>query len=105
MRPLQNKLELPKAAVLTLVLVLPATLISAGMSPALAATSIGVFDPDSSPYGKTYGEWSADWWTCAVNTGFAAFSDTPESCNVGQTEPVWFLAGTFGGSAERICTV
>ena len=30
--------------------------------------------------------------------------ETGEFCDEGQAGPVWFLSGTFGNSAERVCT-
>jgi hypothetical protein len=59
-------------------------------------------------YGKTIGEWSAAWWQWAGSfpSGENPIEDTTgEYCDIGQSGPVWFLAGTFGGSAERSCTI
>jgi hypothetical protein len=57
--------------------------------------------------GKTYGEWGAAWWQWAFAgpDGANAVQGTAD-CDVNQPPgPVWFLAGTFGGIAERNCTV
>jgi hypothetical protein len=59
-------------------------------------------------YGKTYGEWSAAWWQWAgsIPSDTNPIGDTTgEFCDLGQSGPVWFLAGTFGGTAERTCTI
>lgn len=59
-------------------------------------------------YGKTYGEWSAAWWQWAgsIPSDTNPIADTTgEFCDLGQSGPVWFLAGTFGGTAERTCTI
>jgi hypothetical protein len=59
-------------------------------------------------YGKTYGEWSAAWWQWAASfpSDMNPLTDeTGEFCDLGQSGPVWFLAGTLGGEAERSCTI
>jgi hypothetical protein len=68
----------------------------------------GVFPVDSKPYGLTYGEWSARWWQWlhSIPKGINPSTDeTGEHCDQGQRGPVWFLAGTSGGSAARQCTI
>jgi hypothetical protein len=67
-----------------------------------------VFSPDSKPYGMTYGEWSVKWWQWieSIPKEHNPVSDsTGKNCAVNQNGPVWFLAGTSGGSAERSCTI
>ena len=67
-----------------------------------------VLSLDSSPYGNTYGEWSARWWQWLMAIPEATnpnFDPTGANCAVGQVGPVWFLAGAFGGSFTRSCTV
>jgi hypothetical protein len=34
-----------------------------------------------------------------------ALDKTGENCGIGQSGPVWFLAGVTGGKAERTCTI
>jgi hypothetical protein len=63
---------------------------------------------NSKVYGKTMGNWGQAWWSWAL--GFPAatnpvLSDGNVDCVVGQSGNVWFLAGTFGGKAERTCTI
>jgi hypothetical protein len=68
----------------------------------------GVLPANSTPYGKTYGNWGAAWWTWALAIPAAQnpiLDATGEFCHIGQEGPVWFLAGTFGGPATRSCTV
>src|SRR5215211_1758610 len=68
----------------------------------------GVFLVDSKPYGLTYGEWSARWWQWlnSIPQGVNPSTDeTGEDCDQVQKGPVWFLAGTGGGSAVRQCTI
>jgi hypothetical protein len=101
-------LTLPAAAVLASVVLLAA--------PAFAAsTNPGVAPPDSRPHGASYGEWGAAWWQwvfsikvhdSAGNIVHPLIADGTVNCGLGQTrQNVWFLAGTIGGTANRICTV
>jgi hypothetical protein len=67
-----------------------------------------VFSPDSSPYGRTYGEWTAEWWKWLISmpTEENPLNDpTGERCAEQQSGPVWFLVGSGGGKAERSCTI
>jgi hypothetical protein len=60
------------------------------------------------PHGTSYGEWGAEWWKWALSTTLAdspLLDETGENCRVGQSGSVFFLAGTFGGMAERDCVV
>jgi len=68
------------------------------------------FPPDSKPYQRTYGEWTAEWWKwfISIPIGNNPLNDpSGERCAVGQnqTGPVWFLVGSGGGKAERECTI
>ena len=65
---------------------------------------------ESTVYGKTYGEWSANWWQWAFAgpDGRNPVQDlTGEFC--GENQPkgkVWFLAGSFQvANVERTCTI
>ena len=67
-----------------------------------------VLPVQASPHGASYGEWGARWWQWALSAPAAEHplvDATGEHCDVGQSGGVWFLAGTFGGSASRACTV
>lgn len=71
-------------------------------------TNPGVFGIDSKPYNLTYGEWTAKWWQWLLSIpqdSSPAVDETGENCATNQNGPVWFLAGTTGGSAERTCVV
>jgi hypothetical protein len=86
-----------------------------------AADSInpGIYALDSRPYGLDYGEWSAKWWQWLISIpqGQNPANDPSEEeikkgnfvggqyCGVKQNGPVWFLAGTAGGKAERVCNI
>jgi hypothetical protein len=66
--------------------------------------------PNSEPYGKTYGEWSAAWWTWAMELPVTGpiphpFVDDPAfDVTEGQHGNVWFLAAPFG-TVTRTCTI
>ena len=59
---------------------------------------------NSSPHGQTYGEWAARWWEWALSIPAdqnPVADSTGQFAGVGQSGPVWFLAGSFGGDVER----
>ena len=63
-----------------------------------------ILPPQSKPYGLSYGDWVAEWWTWAVSIPAAEnpiLDETGAFAGTGQEGPVWFLAGTFGATAER----
>jgi hypothetical protein len=67
-----------------------------------------IFSLDSDPYGMSYAEWTAKWWQWALsipleNNPINHYTD--KNCALNQSGPVWFLAGTAGGVAERSCTM
>ncbi len=68
----------------------------------------GVYPPSATPFGKTHGEWSVAWhqWFLSIPKEQNPANDPDgRNCGVGQSGPVWFLAGTLGTSAERWCTI
>jgi hypothetical protein len=70
----------------------------------------GVLPPQSSPYGKTYGEWATEWWKWAFSISVPdnpLFDETGAKVAQGQSGHVWFLAGVINvsGTAERHVTV
>jgi hypothetical protein len=51
---------------------------------------------------------TADWWQWALSIPVSAnplLDDSGKNCMVGQRGDTWFLAGSFGGSASRTCSV
>jgi len=57
-----------------------------------------VIPPHSHAFGKSYGEWSAEWWKWNFRlpaTDHPAFSLDGANCDAGQSGKVWFLAGAF----------
>lgn len=74
----------------------------------VVAKDSDVFAPTTKPFGRTYAQWSADWWRWALSSPPASMPIIDldgSSCAVGQHGPVWFLAGTFGATAVRNCAV
>ncbi len=68
----------------------------------------GIAPIQSSPHGKTYSAWAADWWKWALETEASEnplIDLTGENCGVNQSDSVWFLAGSLVGPVTRECTV
>src|SRR5690348_8446281 len=68
----------------------------------------GVYGIDSKPFGIPYPVWVGKWeqWLISVPQPVNPATDpTGKNCAQNQVGPVWFLAGTTGGSAERTCTI
>ncbi len=78
------------------------------LTPAPQNPNPGVLPANMQVAGKTYAEWGAAWWQWALSTPAATnpiLDPDGDNCDVGQSGPVWFLAGTFGGVTTRSCTV
>ncbi len=72
------------------------------------ANAFNIEAPGSTVAGQTIGAWTADWWQWALSQSQPndAFTDTTgANAGVGQTGPVFFIAGTTGGTATRSFTV
>ncbi len=91
-----------------------AAMLALGITPAFAdggrgnAGNPGILPPQSHPYGKSYGEWVVKWWQWVMSIPAdrnPLIDETGEFANEGQSGSVWFVAGTFGNSAERSYTV
>ena len=68
----------------------------------------GIAPIQSRPHGQTYSEWAAQWWQWALETPASVnpLTDTTGvHCAQGQSNHVWFLAGSFVGTVTRKCTV
>jgi hypothetical protein len=77
-------------------------------SAALPSGSVHILPPPSRPHGKSYSQWAAAWWQWALEADASEnpLTDTTgEFCHVDQGGHVFFLAGTFGQSVERDCTI
>ena len=95
--------------ILSITFVVAATVVCSWTVNAVAGNpNPGVAPLTSNPYGKSYGEWIAAWeqWIEAIPLGVNPANDPDGSqCAINQAGPVWFLAGTFSGSASRNCTI
>lgn len=63
---------------------------------------------DSKPYGISFADWTAKWWQWIFSVPERDNPLTDSSginCAQKQIGPVWFLAGTTGVKAERVCTI
>lgn len=73
--------------------------------------NLKVMPPQSHAFGKTYAQWSAQWWQWALSLPVDQnpFFDETGCANGanGQSGPVWFLTGVISvsGTAVRDCTV
>ena len=76
---------------------------------AAASTNSHVYSLNAHPFGATYGEWGARWFTWFIEVPAAenpVFDETGELCGTNQSGRVWFLAATFHpGTTTRACTI
>lgn len=95
---------------LTLVPVIAISLIHLpSLNTGLANNEIQIFPYGSEPYNLRYGEWTEKWWQWVLSIPQdrnPLLDPTGKFCGDGQSDQnVFFLAGTLGGKAERVCTV
>ena len=67
-----------------------------------------VISPTSKKALRSYQKLAGDWWNWAVQFPFATNpinEDGSVDCTRGQKGKIWFLAGTFGETVERDCTI
>jgi len=73
------------------------------------ATLQKLYTREESPFGKSWEKWVELWWQWCYSfpEGSSPVADlTGQFSKNGQSyDSVWFLAGTFGGKAERNCTI
>jgi hypothetical protein len=70
--------------------------------------NVEYFSPESRPYGTSCSEWTAKWWQWVLGvpkSDSPLIDDTGNNSAKNQMGPVWFLAGTLQGQAERFCTI
>jgi hypothetical protein len=99
---------IPATATALLVMLAVVGSVPAGALAGEGKSKPRVFAPNAHPYGKSYAEWTATWWPWALREPMATnpvVDTTGANCAVGQTGKVWLLAGTFGGTEDRSCTV
>jgi len=72
-------------------------------------SNLGVYIGDSKPFGLSFGEWTAKWWQWLAQVVpqniNPANDNNGANCAQNQAGPVWFLAGSVTGKAERTCTI
>ena len=79
-----------------------------GSTAVVTPIDVAPLPSQSNPYGASYATWGARWWQWAVSSPVGANPIQDEDgsfCDVGQSGPVWFLAGNFGGTTVRSCDV
>ena len=67
-----------------------------------------MYDNESQIFGKSYEDWTAEWWKWAYSIPInenPAYDDYGVNCNNSQYGPVWFFSGTFNHSANRSCII
>jgi hypothetical protein len=83
-------------------------LVTAHRADVAAADNPGVYPLSEKVGGKSYAEWTAAWWQWALSPpkGENPIVDNAGKFSErGQSGPVWFLAGNFGGKVTRKCSV
>jgi hypothetical protein len=84
-----------------LVIITPSILFADNINPQL-------LKPNAVEYNTSFPEWTTTWWKWILSIPESSnplTDSTGEYCGQGQSGPVWFLAGTLGGNAERVCTI
>jgi pterin-4a-carbinolamine dehydratase len=77
-------------------------------SPINFTNSDIMYDNKSLIFGKSYEDWTAEWWKWAYSIPInenPAYDDYGVNCNNSQFGPVWFFSGTFNHSANRSCLI
>ena len=75
---------------------------------AVADSDSFVVPPNSMAYGGKYSDWAAEWGQMMFSIPASEnpiTDDTGSKCVIGQRGPVWFLAGNFGGTTTRSCSI
>ena len=75
---------------------------------AFGITEVKLFPEISSPYDLSYKVWTERWWQWFLNmteSEVPTQDNTGAKCNLKQSGPVWFLAGTWNGQETRKCTI
>jgi hypothetical protein len=87
------------------------TLVISSLFPTVYAQNASslVYPIDSKPYGLNYDQWAENWWKWFVSIPASISpADDPTGARCAQNQNdsnVWYLPATFGGKAERTCTI
>jgi hypothetical protein len=77
--------------------------------PAHAVSNLTVIPQNSSPFGKPFSNWTADWWKWYIETPFdnkhQSKDPTGSNCGINQSGPVWFLSGSELFPSEKTCVI
>lgn len=94
---------------MTVIAVILGIMVLAPMVAAADDVNPGVYPVDAEPFGKTYGEWSEEWWKwiLSIPTSVNPFMDdgSGKFCAKKQSGDVWFLPGNWVGTKELECEV
>lgn len=75
----------------------------------MVGNSISTYRLEDQTCGKSWNEWVQLWWRWCYYEPFEnspALDNSGQYCSRGQMyNELWFLAGTFGGKAERTCEI
>lgn len=104
-----KKLSFGKKIRLSIIALIVGIMVLAPLVAAAGNPNPGVLPLNSNAYGKTYGEWSAEWWRWSLSIPKPinpVLDETGEFCAKGQSGKVWFLAGTVGKTeVKRQCEI
>src|SRR5215213_3940451 len=105
-----RRIIIAKQSVIVVVLIISLILMNSSLGY-VGADSINptLYSTKDKPYGLTYAEWTANFWkwVIAIPQKVNPNNDaTGKNCAINQKDTnVWYLAPTFGGAAERTCTI
>jgi hypothetical protein len=105
-----RRIIIAKQSAIVVVLIISLILMNSGIGYVGAdGVNPSVYSTKDKPYGLTYGEWTANFWkwVIAIPQNVNPNNDaTGKNCAINQKDTnLWYLAPTFGGAAERTCTI
>ncbi|OEU41428.1 hypothetical protein BGV40_14985 [Methanosarcina sp. Ant1] len=104
-----KKLSFGKKIRLSIIALIVGIMVLAPLVAAAGNPNPGVVPVNSNFHGKTYGDWSADWWKWALSIPAdrnPLYDDgTGKFTTEAQSGDVWFLAGSWVGTKEINCKV
>jgi hypothetical protein len=98
-RIMKNNLKNYQSLVIMTVIIVGLTIVTIpGAWAGKGNSNPRVIPPHANAFGKSYSEWSAQWWKWQLSLPAAdhpAFSTDGANCDAGQSGKVWFLTGAF----------